>query len=42
MIVNIAVTAVAPVMLTGLVVPKLNVGGSVAPVGLETMAAVSV
>jgi hypothetical protein len=40
--VSVAVTALAPVMLTGLVAPKLNVGGSVALVGLEVTAAVSV
>ena len=37
---SVAVPAVAPVMLTGLVEPKLRVGVSCAPLGLEVMAAV--
>ena len=41
-IVSVAVPAVVPVMLTGLVEPKLKVGGYWAPVGLEVTAAVSV
>jgi hypothetical protein len=40
--VRVAVPAVAPSMLTGLVEPKLKVGGYWAPVGLEVTAAVSV
>jgi hypothetical protein len=40
--VRVAVPAVVPVILTGLVVPKLKVGGYWAPAGLEVMAAVSV
>jgi hypothetical protein len=40
-IVRVAVPAVVPVMLTGVVDPKLKVGGYWAPVGLEVMAAVS-
>jgi hypothetical protein len=39
--VRVAVPAAAPVMLTGLVEPKLKVGGSSAPLGLEVTAAVS-
>jgi hypothetical protein len=39
--VSVAVPAVAPVMLTGLVAPKLKVGTYWAPLGLEVMAAVS-
>ena len=39
--VRVAVPAVAPVMLTGLVEPKLRVGGSCAPFALEVTAAVS-
>jgi hypothetical protein len=38
--VSVAVPAVVPVMLTGLVVPKLNVGGYVPFAGLEVRAAV--
>jgi hypothetical protein len=38
---RVAVPAEAPVMLTGLVAPKLNVGGFTLPVGLVVMAAVS-
>jgi hypothetical protein len=41
LIVRVAVPAVVPVMLTGLVEPKLKVGGYWAPVGLEVTAAVS-
>jgi hypothetical protein len=40
-IVSVAVPAEVPVMLTGLVEPKLKVGGYWAPVGLEVTAAVS-
>jgi hypothetical protein len=40
--VRVAVSAEAPVMLTGLVEPKRKVGGYWAPVGLEVTAAVSV
>ena len=40
--VRVAVSAEAPVMLTGLVEPKLKVGGYWAPVGLEVTAAVRV
>jgi len=40
--VRVAVPAVAPVMSTGLVEPKLRVGGSTAPLGLEVTAAVNV
>ena len=40
-IVSVAVPAEVPVMLTGLVEPKLKVGGYCAPVGLEVTAAVS-
>jgi hypothetical protein len=39
--VSVAVPAVVLVMLTGVVVPKLNVGGSCAPLGLEATTAVS-
>jgi hypothetical protein len=39
--VSVAVPAEAPVMLTGVVEPKLKVGASAAPVGLEVIAAVS-
>ena len=39
---SVAVPAVAPVMSTGLVEPKLRVGGSTAPLGLEVTAAVNV
>jgi hypothetical protein len=39
--VRVAVPAVALVMLTGVVVPKLNVGKFCAPVGLPVMAAVN-
>jgi len=38
---RVAVPAEIPVMLTGLVDPKLRVGGTVAPAGLEVMVAVS-
>jgi hypothetical protein len=41
LMVSVAVPAVAPVILTGLVEPKLNVGGYWAPDGLEVIAAVS-
>jgi len=41
-IVSVAVPAEVPVMLTGLVEPKLKVGGYWAPVGLEVTAAVSI
>ena len=41
-IVSVAVPAEVPIMLTGLVEPKLKVGGYWAPVGLEVTAAVSV
>ena len=40
--VSVAVPADVPVMLTGLVEPKLKAGGYWAPVGLEVTAAVSV
>ena len=40
--VSVAVPAVALVMLTGLVDPKLSVGGSMAPVGLVASTAVRV
>jgi len=40
--VRVAGTPVVPVMLTGLVEPKLNVGTYWAPAGLEVMAAASV
>jgi hypothetical protein len=40
--VSVAVPAVVPAMLTGLVVPKLKVGASIAPFGLDVMDAVSV
>ena len=40
-IVSVAVPAEVPVMLTGLVEPKLKLGGYWAPVGLEVTAAVS-
>jgi hypothetical protein len=40
-IVSVAVPAEVPVILTGLVEPKLKVGGYWAPVGLEVTAAVS-
>ena len=40
-IVSVAVPIVAPAMLTGLVEPKLKVGGYWAPVGLEVTTAVS-
>jgi hypothetical protein len=39
--VRVAVPAAVPVMLTGLVEPKLRVGGSCAPLGPEVTAAVS-
>ena len=39
--VRVAVTAVAPVMLTGVVAPKLSVGTCCAPDGLAVMEAVS-
>jgi hypothetical protein len=39
--VRVAVPAVVPVMLTGLVEPKLTVGGYCEPVGLEVTEAVS-
>jgi hypothetical protein len=38
--VRVAIPAVVPVMLTGLVEPKLSVGKSCAPDGLDVMAAV--
>ena len=38
--VKVPVPADAPVMLTGVVAPKLKVGGSMAPSGLEVTAAV--
>jgi hypothetical protein len=41
-IVRVAVTGAVPVTFAGLVEPKLNVGGSMAPLGLAIMAAVSV
>jgi hypothetical protein len=40
--IKLAVPAEALLMLTGLVAPKLNVGGFTLPAGLEVMAAVSV
>ena len=40
--VRVAEPAAAPVIVTGLVVPKLKVGKLVAPVGLEVTAAASV
>ena len=39
--VRVAVPGVVNVMLTGLVAPKLRVGGYCAPAGLAVMAAVS-
>ena len=39
--VSVALPPVVPVMLTGVVPPKLSVGKSCAPAGLEVMAAVS-
>ena len=39
--VSVAVAAVAEVMLTGEVEPKLKVGGEVAPLGLDVRAAVN-
>jgi len=39
--VRVAVPELVPVMLTGVVEPKLKVGGYCAPAGLEVMAAVS-
>jgi hypothetical protein len=39
--VRVAISAVVPVMLTGLVEPKLKVGGYEAPFGLEVTEAVS-
>ena len=39
--VRVAVPAAVPVILTGLVEPKLSVGGYCAPLGLEVTAAVS-
>ena len=39
--VSVALPAETPVMLTGVVEPKLRVGGSCAPVGPEVMAAVN-
>jgi hypothetical protein len=39
--VRVAVPAVVPVMLTGLVEPKLKLGGYWAPAGLDVMAAVN-
>ena len=39
--VRVAVPAAVPIMLTGLVEPKLRVGGYCAPTGLEVTAAVS-
>jgi hypothetical protein len=39
--VRVAVAVLAPLMLTGLVEPKLRVGGSCAPVGEEVTAAVN-
>jgi hypothetical protein len=41
-IVSVAVPELAPVMLTGLLEPKLNVGGYSAPAGLEVITALSV
>ena len=38
---RVAVPAAVPEMFTGLVEPKLKVGGSTAPLGLEVTAAVS-
>jgi len=38
--VSVAVPAATPVILTGLVEPKLSVGGSCAPAGLDVKAAV--
>jgi len=38
--VRVAVPAEVPVMFSGLVEPKLNVGGYTAPIGLEVTAAV--
>ena len=38
---RVAVPAVGPVMLTGVVEPKLKVGAATAPDGLDVMAAVS-
>jgi hypothetical protein len=40
-IVSVAVPGVRYGVLTGLVAPKLNVGGSIAPLGLEVIEAVS-
>jgi hypothetical protein len=40
--VRVAVPALAPVIMTGLVEPKLTVGRSCAPTGLDVTAAVSV
>jgi hypothetical protein len=40
--IKVPVPAEAPVMLTGDELPKLNVGGSVAPLGLDVRAAVNV
>jgi len=40
-IVSVAVPAIVPLIATGLVVPKLSVGGTTAFAGLEVMAAVS-
>lgn len=40
--VNVAVAALVPEMVTGLVLPKLNVGAFTAPVGLPVIAALSV
>jgi hypothetical protein len=40
--VRVAVAAIVPVMLTGLVAPKLNVGKSCAPLGEDVTEAVSV
>ena len=42
LMVRVAVPAVVPVMLTGLVVPKVRVGGYWLPVGLDVIVAVSV
>ena len=42
MMVRTAVPEVMPEMLTGLVEPKLNEGGFLAPLGLEVIAAVNV
>lgn len=41
LMVSVAVPAVAPVIFTGVVAPKLKVGKSRAPEGLEVIAAVS-